>query len=84
VETADLALLRGLLLHSDMLTALSVHQLHYEFESGRLAALDFPLDGMRREIGVTLRSGAQLSPGARELLDEVTRLAATAAPSPAL
>jgi LysR family transcriptional regulator of gallate degradation len=83
VETADLALLRGLLLHSDMLTALSVHQLHYEFESGGLAALDFPLDGMRREIGVTLRSGAQLSPGARALLDEVTRLAATAAASPA-
>ncbi|MFC4276907.1 LysR family transcriptional regulator [Achromobacter aloeverae] len=75
VETADLALLRGLLLHSDMLTALSVHQLYYEFEAGGLAALAFPLDGMQRQIGVTLRTGAQLQPGARALLDEVKRLA---------
>lgn len=79
VETADLALLRGLLLHSDMLTALSVHQLHYEFEAGGLTTLDFPLDGMRREIGVTTRTGAQLSPGADALLEEVTRLAAAMA-----
>ncbi|AOB33653.1 LysR family transcriptional regulator [Bordetella sp. H567] len=77
VETADLALLRGLLLHSDMLTALSVHQLHYEFEAGGLATLDFALDGMRREIGVTTRTGAQLSPGAGALLDEISRLAAS-------
>ncbi|OZI18739.1 LysR family transcriptional regulator [Bordetella genomosp. 9] len=79
VETADLALLRGLLLHSDMLTALSVHQLHYEFEAGGLVTLDFALEGMRREIGVTTRTGAQLSPGARELLDEISRLAVTMA-----
>jgi LysR family transcriptional regulator of gallate degradation len=75
VETADLALLRGLLLHSDMLTALSVHQLHYEFEAGGLTTLDFPLEGMQREIGVTTRTGAQLSPGASALLDEISRLA---------
>ncbi|OWT67980.1 MULTISPECIES: LysR family transcriptional regulator [unclassified Achromobacter] len=75
VETADLALLRGLLLHSDMLTALSVHQLYYEFEAGGLAALKFSLDGMQRHIGVTLRTGAQLQPGAQALLDEVKRLA---------
>jgi LysR family transcriptional regulator of gallate degradation len=75
VETADLALLRGLLLHSDMLTALSVHQLHYEFEAGGLTTLDFPLEGMRREIGVTTRMGAQLSPGAGALLEEISRLA---------
>lgn len=75
VETADLALLRGLLLHSDMLTALSRHQLHYEFAAGSLVALDFPLDGMFREIGVTVRTGAHLSPGAVELLGEVERLA---------
>lgn len=75
VETADHALLRGLLLHSDMLTALSTHQLHYEFESGGLVALDFSLDGMHREIGVTTRTGAQLAPGAYALLEEITRLA---------
>jgi LysR family transcriptional regulator of gallate degradation len=75
VETADLALLRGLLLHSDMLTALSVHQLHYEFQAGGLTTLDFPLEGMQREIGVTTRTGAQLSPGADVLLEEISRLA---------
>jgi LysR family transcriptional regulator of gallate degradation len=75
VETADLALLRGLLLHSDMLTVLSTHQLHYEFEAGGLTTLDFSLGGMQREIGVTTRTGAQLSPGARLLLEEVSNLA---------
>jgi LysR family transcriptional regulator of gallate degradation len=80
VETADLALLRGLLLHSDMLTALSRHQLHYELQGGGLTTLDFPLDGMRRAIGVTTRACAQLSPGARLLLDEISRLAVTMVP----
>jgi LysR family transcriptional regulator of gallate degradation len=52
-----------------------VHQLHYEFEAGGLTTLDFPLEGMRREIGVTTRMGAQLSPGAGALLEEISRLA---------
>ncbi|QDJ51223.1 LysR family transcriptional regulator [Bordetella hinzii] len=81
VETADLATLRGLLLHSDMLTALSRHQLHYEVASGGLVALDFPLDGMQREIGVTVRAGARLSPGAHALLQEVEAQARQVTPA---
>jgi LysR family transcriptional regulator of gallate degradation len=75
VETGDLALLRGLLLSSDMLTVLSAHQLHYEIETGQLAVLRFPMQGMARQIGVTSRAGAHLSPGANALLDELRAVA---------
>jgi LysR family transcriptional regulator of gallate degradation len=74
VETGDLALLRGLLLQGDMLTALSAHQLHYEIEAGSLVVLPYSLEGMQREIGIATRSGAQLSPGAYALLDEIRRV----------
>lgn len=75
VETGDLALLRGLLLSSDMLTVLSAHQLHYEIETGQLAVLRFPMRGMERQIGVTTRTGAHLSPGAKALLAELRAVA---------
>jgi LysR family transcriptional regulator of gallate degradation len=76
VETGDLALLRGLLLESDMLTVLSAHQLHHEVRTGQLAVLPFDMPGMERNIGVTTRRGAHLSPGARALLGEIERLSA--------
>lgn len=82
VETADLALLRGLLLDTDMLTVLSEHQLHHEFSTGKLVALNSPMDGLTRQIGVTTRTGAQLSPGALALLREVEILAAPIAALP--
>ncbi|MGJ7495417.1 LysR family transcriptional regulator [Variovorax sp. RT4R15] len=71
VETGDLAVLRGLLLESDMLTAISAHQLRYEIRDGSLVVLDFPLDQTRREIGITQRLGAFPSPGARALMQEI-------------
>lgn len=76
VETGDLAILRGLLMESDMLTALSAHQLDHEIADGSLAVLDFPLDGTRRQIGLTQRLGACASPGARALMAEVRAVAA--------
>lgn len=76
VETGDLALLRGLLLESDMLTALSAHQLHHEVKTGQLAVLPFEMPGMERNIGVSTRRGAHLSPGARALLGEIEYLSA--------
>jgi LysR family transcriptional regulator of gallate degradation len=76
VETGDLALLRGLLLESDMLTVLSAHQLHHEVRTGQLAVLPFEMPGMERNIGVTTRRGAHLSPGARALLAEIELLSA--------
>ena len=79
VETGDLAVLRGLLLESDMLTAISAHQLRYEIRDGSLVVLDFPLDATRREIGITQRLGASPSPGARALMDEIRSLVAGSA-----
>ncbi|CAN5387704.1 LysR family transcriptional regulator [soil metagenome] len=71
VETGDLAILRGLLQQSDMVTAISPGQLHYEIESGTLVELDFDLGGTSRYIGITMRAGAAPSPGSRALLDAI-------------
>ncbi|MBU6436229.1 MAG: LysR family transcriptional regulator [Betaproteobacteria bacterium] len=71
VETGDLAVLRGLLLESDMVTALSSHQLRYEIRSGSLVVLDFPLEMTRRQIGLTQRAGGFPSPGASALMQEI-------------
>ncbi|MGJ7533524.1 MULTISPECIES: LysR family transcriptional regulator [unclassified Variovorax] len=76
VETGDLAVLRGLLLESDMLTAISAHQLRYEIRDGSLVVLDFPLEETRREIGLTQRLGAFPSPGARALMEEIGKVVA--------
>jgi LysR family transcriptional regulator of gallate degradation len=73
VETGDLALLRGLLLASDMLTVLSARQLHHEVRTGQLLVLPLEMPGMERHIGVTTRRGAHLSPGASALLQEIIR-----------
>ena len=79
VETGDLALLRGLLLESDMLTVLSAHQLHHEVRTGQLAVLPFRMPGLERDIGVTTRRGAHLSTGADALLSEIEHLGSTLA-----
>lgn len=84
VETGDLAVLRGLLLQSDMVTAISAHQLHYEIEAGSLVALDFPLDKTQRRIGITQRAGALASPGARALIAEICKVVEREMPSPEL
>ncbi|CAN7331739.1 LysR family transcriptional regulator [Massilia sp. LjRoot122] len=76
VETGDLALLRGLLVSSDMLTVVSAHQLHYEIETAQLAMLPFDMPGMERSIGIMTRKGALLAPGARALLDEIDSVSA--------
>lgn len=71
VETGDLALLRGLLVSSDMLTVLSAHQLHVEISTGQLVVLPFEMPGLERRIGVTTRNHAHFSPGAQALLAEL-------------
>jgi len=71
VETGDLALLRGLLLQSDMVTAISAHQLHYEIEAGTLVVLNFPLASTQRQIGITQRRGALSAPCALVLMEEI-------------
>jgi len=76
VETGDLAVLRGLLMESDMLTAISAHQLRYEIRDGTLVVLDFALDRTRRQIGLIQRLGAHPAPGGRALIDEIRNVVA--------
>jgi LysR family transcriptional regulator of gallate degradation len=71
VETADLAVIRGLLLRTDMVAALSAQQLYYECESGQLIVLDVPLRNTQRDIGLTVRAEGMPSPAARALIDAI-------------
>ncbi|MDM0044443.1 LysR substrate-binding domain-containing protein [Variovorax dokdonensis] len=71
VETGDLALLRGLLQDTDMLTAISAHQLHYEIEAGTLVVLSFALEATQRTIGIAQREGVLASPCTSALLNEI-------------
>jgi LysR family transcriptional regulator, regulator for genes of the gallate degradation pathway len=73
VETSDLAVLRGVLVNSDLLTAISPRQLSYELHAGLLQVLPFPLEDTRRVIGVTQRTDSVASPGAKILIAEITR-----------
>lgn len=80
VETADLAVIRGLLMGTDMIAALSAQQLHYEIAAGDLVVLDVPLHNTRREIGLTMRADSVPSPGARALIDAIRLAVAEVAP----
>ncbi|TAL98027.1 MAG: LysR family transcriptional regulator [Paraburkholderia sp.] len=71
VETADLAVIRGLLFGTDMVAVLSAQQLHYEIQSGQLVVLDAKLHNTRREIGLTARAAGSPSPAARALIDAI-------------
>jgi LysR family transcriptional regulator of gallate degradation len=73
VETSDLAVLRGVLLNSDLLTAISPHQLSYELGAGLLTLLRVPLHDTRRVIGITRRTDSLASPGAKILMEEIAR-----------
>lgn len=77
VETGDLALIRGLLMKSDMLTAISPHQLQHELTSGALVELAVRLDASSRKIGITTRERAMPSPAARAVLAEIRRASRT-------
>jgi LysR family transcriptional regulator of gallate degradation len=71
VETADLAVIRGLLLRTDMVAAVSAQQLHYECESGELVVLDVPFHHTGRDIGLTMRAEGTPSPAARASIDAI-------------
>jgi len=73
VETSDLAVLRGVLVNGDLLTAISPRQLSYELAAGLLAPLPFALPDTRRVIGITRRLDSVASPGARVLMEEIAR-----------
>lgn len=68
VESGDLALVRGLLRDSDMLAAVSAHQLEVELASGELVALPTTLPDTVRAIGLSYRTGCLHSPAAEALI----------------
>lgn len=69
VESGDPAVVRALLLGSDMVAAVSSHQLDYEVTQGILTPLSVSLAGTRREIGLMTRQGALHSPVADALMN---------------
>jgi len=73
VETSDLAVLRGVLMNSDLLTAISPRQLSYELAAGLLKLLPIRLAETRRVIGITRRADSVESPGAKILMEEIAR-----------
>ena len=76
VESGDMAIIRGLLLRSDMLAAVSAHQLEPEIASGELCILPLELRHTSRAIGLTSRTASLHSPVAQALMDvirEITR-----------
>lgn len=71
VETGDLAIVRGLLLRTDMVAVLSAQQVHYELQTDQLAVLDAVLEGTERQIGLTMRASGEPSPAAQKLLEAI-------------
>jgi LysR family transcriptional regulator of gallate degradation len=74
VESGDLGIVRGLLLGSDMLAAVSARQLEHELESGELIKLPLDLADTHRAIGLTFRAGSLLSPAAQALVKEIRQV----------
>lgn len=79
VESGDLAIVRGVLLNSDLVAAVSSHQLEYELGCGILMPLTLTLPDTRREIGLTFRQGALHSPAAKALLNCIDEIMAQTA-----
>jgi len=75
VETGDLAILRSLLIQSDLVTVLSSYQLFYELQDERIARLDFDCGDVRREIGIIRSARSTLSAAAASLISEIRAVA---------
>jgi LysR family transcriptional regulator of gallate degradation len=73
VESSDLAVLRGVLLNTDLLTVISPRQLAYELDGGLLTVLNVTLMDLRRVVGITRRKDGLASPGARILMEEISQ-----------
>ena len=74
VETADLALVRGLLLRTDMIAVLSAQQLQYECDLGHLTVLNVPMPDTERDIGFMFRENAHPSAAAHRVIDIVRQV----------
>lgn len=77
VETGDLAIMRHLLGTTDLITACSPYQLHYELEAGEVTVLAVALGGTEREIGISQRRGSLPSPAIRALQQALNEVVAS-------
>lgn len=59
VECGSAMTIRGILVDSDCLTLLSPDQVAMEVETGLLALIDLPIEGLARTIGIATRLGWQ-------------------------
>lgn len=71
VETADLSIIREVMLESDMLTLVSSHQYRRELSAAMLVKLDLHLPETARRVGLLRRMDDRPSPGTQLLLAEV-------------
>ncbi|MEG5263060.1 LysR family transcriptional regulator [Pseudomonas sp. JDS28PS106] len=76
VETGDMAIIRGLLMRSDMLAIVSEHQLEYEIASGELRRLDLQLEDTQRSLGLIYRTNGLHSPAAQALIQKIREVCA--------
>jgi LysR family transcriptional regulator of gallate degradation len=82
VETGDLAIIRGLLMRSDMLAVVSEHQLEHEIASGEFQQLPVRLGDTARSIGLIYRSNGLHSPMAEALIECVRAVVTSRATPP--
>jgi LysR family transcriptional regulator of gallate degradation len=75
IETSDLSVLRGMLLNSDLITAISPQQLALERKLGLLTMLDFAFEKGARVIALTQRAKSHPSPAAAVLMAEIQQVA---------
>jgi LysR family transcriptional regulator of gallate degradation len=68
IECNSLVAARSLLLESDRVMLLSVHQIHYDLEAGLLAALPHPQGRVTRAIALTTRSNWRPTQAQQRLL----------------
>lgn len=80
VETGSLAMTRGLLLETDLVTALSREQVAPDFRSGLLAVLPVDLPQTLRRAGFMRRKGSILSPAAERLAAQIRQVIAQDGP----
>lgn len=76
VETGSLSTARGLLMQSNFLALLSVHQIEPDRAARLLTALPIRLEETHRPIGITTRASHTPSPAARVFLDVLRTFAA--------
>jgi DNA-binding transcriptional LysR family regulator len=77
IECNSLVAARALLLESDRLMLLSVHQIHYDLRAGLLATLPHPLGRVTRKIALTVRAGWKPTRVQERLLAAVRERAVT-------